>query len=102
MSKRRLIARPCQFDLFCFFDHTCAPLCPGRLQALTITTTYYTTEGCTSSDSFIAAAHQFSHGVARQLNRVCLNGLLIGFAECKMILEENDAKRAILELDRAL
>jgi len=55
---------------------------------------------CPFSDSFIAAAHQFSHGVARQLNRVCLNGLLIGFAERKTILDENDAKRAILELDR--
>jgi general secretion pathway protein A len=53
------------------------------------------------SDSFIAAAHQFSHGIARQLNRVCLNGLLIGFAERKPILDETDAKRAILELDRA-
>lgn len=53
------------------------------------------------SDSFIATAHQFRHGVARQLNRVCLNGLLIGLAERKPILDETDAKRAILELDRA-
>jgi general secretion pathway protein A len=57
-------------------------------------------ERCPFSDTFIAAAHQFSHGVARQLNRVCLNGLLIGFAERKAILDEADAKRAILELDR--
>lgn len=57
-------------------------------------------EPCPFSDSFIAAAHQFSHGVARQLNRVCLNGLLIGFAERKPILDETDARRAILELDR--
>jgi type II secretory pathway predicted ATPase ExeA len=53
------------------------------------------------SDSFIAAAHQFSHGVPRQLNRVCLNGLLLGFAERKKILDESDAKRAILELSRS-
>jgi type II secretory pathway predicted ATPase ExeA len=53
------------------------------------------------ADSFIATAHQFSHGIARQLNRVCLNGLLIGFAERKSILDENDARRAILELDRS-
>jgi general secretion pathway protein A len=33
-------------------------------------------ERCPFSDTFINAAHQFSHGVARQLNRVCLNGLL--------------------------
>jgi type II secretory pathway predicted ATPase ExeA len=59
-------------------------------------------ERCPFSDSFIAAAHQFSHGVARQLNRVCLNGLLIGFAERKPILDETDARRAILELDRAI
>jgi len=52
------------------------------------------------SDGFITTAHQFSHGVARQLNRVCLNGLLIGFADRKPILDETDAKRAILELDR--
>jgi type II secretory pathway predicted ATPase ExeA len=58
-------------------------------------------ERCPFSDTFIAAAHQFSHGVARQLNRVCLNGLLIGFAERKPVLDEPDAKRAILELDRA-
>jgi type II secretory pathway predicted ATPase ExeA len=57
-------------------------------------------ERCPFSDTFISAAHQFSHGVARQLNRVCLNGLLIGFAERKAILDEADAKRAILELDR--
>ena len=53
------------------------------------------------SDAFISAAHQFSHGVARQLNRVCLNGLLIGFAERKPVLDETDARRAILELDRS-
>jgi len=58
-------------------------------------------ERCPFSDTFIATAHQFSHGVARQLNRVCLNGLLIGFAERKTILDEADAKRAILELDRS-
>jgi len=39
--------------------------------------------------------------VARQLNRVCLNGLLIGFAERKPILDETDARRAIVELDRS-
>jgi len=50
------------------------------------------------SDGFIATAHQFSHGIARQINRVCLNGLLLGFAERKSILDETDAKRAILEL----
>lgn len=53
------------------------------------------------SEGFITAAHQFSHGVARQINRVCLNGLLIGFADRKKILDETDAKRAILELGRA-
>jgi len=53
------------------------------------------------SDGFIATAHQFSHGIARQLNRVCLNGLLIGFADRKKILDETDAKRAILELGHA-
>lgn len=57
-------------------------------------------ERCPFSDSFMAAAHQFSHGVPRQINRVCLNGLLIGLAERKTILDETDAKRAILELDR--
>jgi general secretion pathway protein A len=58
-------------------------------------------ERCPLSDSFIATAHQFSHGIPRQLNRVCLNGLLIGLAERKSILDETDAKRAIMELDRA-
>jgi hypothetical protein len=53
------------------------------------------------SDSFIHAAQQFSHGIPRQLDRVCLNGLLIGFAERKPILDETDARRAILELDRS-
>lgn len=55
---------------------------------------------CPFSDSFIAASHQFSHGIPRQLNRVCLNGLLIGLTERKTILDETDAKRAIIELDR--
>lgn len=58
-------------------------------------------QGQPFSDGFIAAAHQFSHGIPRQLNRVCLNGLLLAFAERKAILDETDAKRAILELDRA-
>jgi len=53
------------------------------------------------SDGFIHAAQQFSHGVPRQINRVCLNGLIIGFADRKPILDETDAKRAILELDRS-
>jgi type II secretory pathway predicted ATPase ExeA len=52
------------------------------------------------SDGFVQTAYQFSHGVARQLNRVCLNGLVLGFAERKPVLDENDARRAILELDR--
>ena len=53
------------------------------------------------SGGFLNAAQQFSHGIPRQLNRVCLNGLLIGFAERKPILDETDARRAILELDRS-
>jgi type II secretory pathway predicted ATPase ExeA len=53
------------------------------------------------SDGFLNAAHQFSHGVARQPNRVCLNGLVIGFAERKQVVDETDARRAILELDRS-
>jgi len=53
------------------------------------------------SDAFISAAHQFSHGVACQISRVCLNGLLIRFAECKPVLDEMDARRAISELDRS-
>lgn len=57
-------------------------------------------ERCPFSDDFIAVAHQFSHGIPRQLNRVCLNGLLVGFADRKSVLDETDAKRAILELDR--
>jgi len=63
-------------------------------------------ERCPFSDSFIAAAHQFSHlpaqagGIPRQLSRVCLNGLLIGMNDRKSILDETDAKRAIIELDR--
>jgi len=35
-----------------------------------------------------------------QLNRICLNGLLLGCAERKKLLNESDAKRAILELGR--
>lgn len=52
------------------------------------------------SDGFVTVAHQFSHGVPRQLNRVCLNGLLIGFTDRKHVLDESDAKRAIQELGR--
>jgi hypothetical protein len=39
--------------------------------------------------------------LTRHLNRVCLNGLLIGFAERQSVLDETDAQRAILEIDRA-
>jgi general secretion pathway protein A len=52
------------------------------------------------SEGFVTVARRFSHGVPRQLNRVCLNGLLIGFADRKHVLDESGAKRAIQELGR--
>ena len=51
------------------------------------------------SDAFIAALHDYTKGVARQINNLCRAALLLGVTESKQILDETDLKRVILDLD---
>ena len=55
-------------------------------------------EGTIFSDGFIAGAHQYTKGIARRINALCLNALLIGCAEQQRILDETTLKRTLLEL----
>jgi general secretion pathway protein A len=51
------------------------------------------------SDSFLAAVHDHSKGVARKINNLCRTALLLGASEQKPILDETDLKRVILDLE---
>lgn len=47
------------------------------------------------SDSGLAALHELSNGIPRQINRLCDLALLVGFADEKTLIDE-DAIRAVL------
>jgi type II secretory pathway predicted ATPase ExeA len=51
------------------------------------------------SDAFIAALHDYTKGVARQINNLCRAALLLGVTESKQILDETDLKRVIRDQD---
>jgi type II secretory pathway predicted ATPase ExeA len=51
------------------------------------------------SDSFTAAAYDHTKGVARKINNLCRNALLLGATENKQILDETDLKRVLLDLE---
>jgi len=55
-------------------------------------------EGTIFSDGFIAGTHEFTKGLARKINNLCLNALLIGCTEQQRVLDETVLKRTILEL----
>ncbi|MFQ5854315.1 MAG: hypothetical protein ACE5LU_01535 [Anaerolineae bacterium] len=59
-------------------------------------------EGTIFSDGFIAGTHQYTKGVARRINSLCLNALLIGCTEQQRILDETALKRTLLELGDSL
>jgi general secretion pathway protein A len=51
------------------------------------------------SDSFLALLHDHTKGVARKINNLCRNSLLLGTTEKKPILDETDLKRVIRDLE---
>jgi type II secretory pathway predicted ATPase ExeA len=54
------------------------------------------------SDGFLKAVHDQSKGVARQINNLCRLTLLLGLTEGKDVLDENDLKRALNDLQGPL
>ena len=55
--------------------------------------------GTLFSDSFIGGVYDHTRGVARSINNLCRNALLLGASEGKQILDETDLKRVILDLE---
>jgi general secretion pathway protein A len=51
------------------------------------------------SDGFLASLHDHTKGVARRINNLCRNALLLGATEQKPILDETDLKRVIRDLE---
>ena len=51
------------------------------------------------SDGFLAAVHDHTKGIARQINNLCRTALLLGATEQKSILDEMDLKRVIRDLE---
>lgn len=51
------------------------------------------------SDGFLALLHDHTKGVARRINNLCRNALLLGATEQKPILDETDLKRVIRDLE---
>ena len=51
------------------------------------------------SDGFLALVHDHTKGVARKINNLCRNALLLGATESKSILDETDLKRVIRDLE---
>jgi type II secretory pathway predicted ATPase ExeA len=56
-------------------------------------------QGQLFSDSFIAGVYEHTKGVARKINNLCRNALLLGATENKQILDQADLKRVILDLE---
>ena len=56
-------------------------------------------QGSLFSDSFVAGVYAHTKGVARRINNVCRNALLLGASEGKQVLDETDLKRVILDLE---
>lgn len=48
--------------------------------------------------SALEAAHQLSHGVARQINRLCDLALLVGFAEERAVISASQIEAVAEEL----
>jgi type II secretory pathway predicted ATPase ExeA len=51
------------------------------------------------SDGFVSLVHDHTKGVARRINNLCRNALLLGASEQKPILDETDLKRVIRDLE---
>ena len=55
--------------------------------------------GSLFSDSFVSGVYEHSKGVARRINNLCCNALLLGASEGKQVLDEAGLKRVILDLE---
>jgi len=51
------------------------------------------------SDSFISSVYDHTKGVARKINNICRNALLLGATENKRVLDDSHLKRVILDLE---
>ena len=51
------------------------------------------------SDSFITGVYDHTKGVARKINNICRNALLLGVTEQKQVLDQEDLKRVLLDLE---
>lgn len=51
------------------------------------------------SDSFVSGVYDNTKGVARKINNLCHNALLLGATENKRILDDSHLKRVILDLE---
>jgi general secretion pathway protein A len=56
-------------------------------------------QGQLFSDGFVTGVHEHTKGVARQINNLCRNALLLGATEDKHVLDETDLKRVLLDLE---
>lgn len=54
------------------------------------------------SDAFVADLHLHAKGVPRLINNICRAALLLGATENKLILDETDLKRVLLDLNGQL
>jgi type II secretory pathway predicted ATPase ExeA len=51
------------------------------------------------SQSFISGVYDHTKGVARKINNLCHNALLLGATENKRVLDDGHLKRVILDLE---
>jgi len=51
------------------------------------------------SDSFVSGVYDHTQGVARKINNLCRNALLLGATEDKRVLDDSHLKRVILDLE---
>ena len=51
------------------------------------------------SDSFVSGVYDHTKGVARKINNLCHNALLLGATENKRVLDDSHLKRVILDLE---
>ena len=56
-------------------------------------------QGQLSSGSFLSGVHDHTKGVARKINNICRNALLLGATEQKQVLDQEDLKRVLLDLE---
>jgi type II secretory pathway predicted ATPase ExeA len=56
-------------------------------------------QGQLFSDGFLGGVHDHTKGIARKINNICRNALLLGVTEQKQVLDQDDLKRVLLDLE---